>query len=547
MANSGLIYKWRLGVLADSIQKSGSALTTWDIIPKQTASLIGLGSKHPHHHLPATTTSREALARAITESKPGLIVYSPRYAERNDWTMLLPQLEDAIRQRTISSYVLLRPVGSVSDAESGVGAGMVAVRTLEANSGLLRSLTTKMTGYLTLSDITALLCSLAGATAQDPTYKGLAPESVKSPHPMEVMERLHGYMSSQAVWSVTIGNLPSLQFFMLLCAVICAALGFHVARRVLSIWPYSIPLLGLTVGTACIMGQWPIWLGVGIWVVLTLVMITWSLRCSSLSFSVRCSVFLLALITAALTIWPEMMRWTGFGYSPQDGSRYYGIGNELEGLTTGAVAIVAYRYPKIAVGLMVVWIYIAGLPSLGADVGAVLGTAVMLAVYIFHSKWLMGHKRVALGAVGMIGMLVLLIAAYSYFRAPESHIGEFLHDPSSWAMTFTRKWAMNMKLLQYSSWSLLMWVSLALMLGLPVWMWAGVLALFFLNDSGVLAAATMASWLGVWNLNDQTRTGPISLWGDLGRRLRDALAQPVVFPELAHRRSPSGNDHPKTS
>ncbi len=539
--NARLIYTWRLGVLADSISKSGSSLTTWDIHPKQTASLLALGSNSTHYSLPASTTSHDALEQAITNSKPGLVVFSPRNADRHHWTELLPQLEDALRTKAIDSYVLLRPVGSVSDGDIGVGAGIVAVRYSGANSGLLHSRATKITGYVTLSDITALFCHLAGAKAHDPTYTGLVPQPVSTPYSIQKLGRLHGNMSGQHEWERLIGNLPSLQFAMLLCAIICSALGFHTAKRLLSIWPYSIPLLGLTVGSACIMGHWPIWVGALIWVVLTVLMIAWSMRCSSLSFSTQCSIFVITLITVALAIWPDLMRWTGFGYSPQEGSRYYGIGNELEGLTTGAVAIIAYRYPKIAVAMMVIWIGISGMPSLGADVGAVLGTAAMMAAYIFLHQWSKGHKRLAIGGVSMMCILVVLIAAFSYFIAPDSHIGEFLHDPSSWAMTFTRKWAMNMKLLQYSPWSLLMWISLALMLGLPIWMWAGVLALFFLNDSGVIAAATMASWLGVWHLNDQTVKGPISRWGDLGIRLRDALAQQVDFQGHAHRKSQSDN------
>ena len=102
-----------------------------------------------------------------------------------------------------------------------------------------------------------------------------------------------------------------------------------------------------------------------------------------------------------------------------------------------------------------------------------------------------------------------------------------------------------MKLLEYSPWATLMLASVVLMVGLPAWMWAGVLALFLLNDSGVVAAATMASWLGVWNLNDTTKRGPIDLWGDLGKRLRDALAQKVELPKLGHRISQSDSDHPK--
>lgn len=246
----------------------------------------------------------------------------------------------------------------------------------------------------------------------------------------------------------------------------------------------------------------------------------------------------------AVVVWPDYLRWTGFGYSPQEGARYYGIGNEVAGLVTGAIAIIVTRYRKTALALMGIWVLVAGLPQLGANVGAMLGAAAMMAAYLFEKKMKSGQKRQALGSIGVIGIVLVGMVVFTYFMAPDSHLGHFLHDPASWTTTFTRKWAMNMKLLQYSSWSMLMWLSLALLLGLPYWMWAGVLALFCFNDSGVIAAATMASWLGVWHLNDDTVKGPINRWGDLGRRLRDALAQPVAFRAHAHRRSPSDSDRP---
>lgn len=542
--NARLIYKWSLGVLADSISLSGHKLTTWDSGHKQMASLLGLGSDAPAYHVPASWSSKQSLSHVISASEPGLIVFSPLNADINRWADLLPQLEAAIKDKTIDSYVLLQPVGSVSDGENGVGAGIVALRHSDGISGLLRSRTTKMTGYITLSDITAMLCELVGAKVKDTSYTGLPPEPTSVPNSLSKIQHLYSNLSVQRGWERNIGSLPSLQFTMLLFAVICSALGFRRAARLLSVWPYTIPLLGIILGTASIIGHWPIGISASIWVILTTLIIIWNLRIDTARLPLHFSLILVSLVVPALLLCPDLLRWTGFGYSAQEGARYYGIGNEVAGLITAAVAIISTRYRKAAVVMMGIWVIGAGLPSLGANVGAMLGVAAMMAAYLFHSKWNAGRRRLALGSVLVIGASIMLMVAYAFFLAPESHLGQFLHDPGSWTTTFTRKWAMNMKLLQYSSWSMLMWLSVALMLGLPYWMWAGVLALFFFNDSGVIAAATMASWLGVWHLNDETQRGPIAQWGDLGIRLRDALSRPVISPARVRHKSLSDSDHP---
>jgi len=222
------------------------------------------------------------------------------------------------------------------------------------------------------------------------------------------------------------------------------------------------------------------------------------------------------------------------GHSAVLGARYYGIGNELMGVLVGSAAVAGaglsrMTWPSIAAAATA--LIMLGHPRIGANFGGMVSAAVTSAVIaamaarrlpLSTGSARFRHARVAglagacLVALGASAALILWDA-----RSPEaSHIGRAWRaltqqpgGPRQLAAIVVRKLAMNIRLLKYTAWTQVLIAFLAilgamvagahgvfqrfkrdhlslydaLMGGL-----AGALAAMAVNDSGVVACATLA-------------------------------------------------------
>lgn len=243
------------------------------------------------------------------------------------------------------------------------------------------------------------------------------------------------------------------------------------------------------------------------------------------------------------------MKYSVLGYDPMIGARYYGIGNEYMGVLIGALvlgvtAALQRRYAArgtrasrtaalaACAAFLLVTVCLTA-PSLGANAGGALSAAVAFGVAgaqcFAGERWRelrLGRGSALLAALLALGVgaLWLLNSADSPAAfARESHVGRAFHALRAGQFDqigylIGRKLQMNVHLLRASVWSKVLITSLFVMAVLvlrprgrlrvwqhknPYWMYGfsanmiGAIAALLLNDSGIVAAATMIVFVAV--------------------------------------------------
>ncbi|MEF9991947.1 MAG: hypothetical protein RRZ84_05150 [Romboutsia sp.] len=215
-------------------------------------------------------------------------------------------------------------------------------------------------------------------------------------------------------------------------------------------------------------------------------------------------------------------------YDAMIGSRYYGIGNEYEGVTIaaavfGMAVLLQYkRLPKYLVPILLSIVLVtSAYPSMGANVGGAISEFVayfLFVLLIFDIK--LDFKKVMLIGVGTVGV-VALFAILDLVSGSESHLGLFvkqilLNGPSEIIQTFVRKIQMNIKLAQSSVWINILIAGIGIISmfifrpnkyirciinkypmifkGFVASM-VGCIVTLLVNDSGIVAAATASIYI----------------------------------------------------
>ncbi|MBM7094764.1 hypothetical protein JSY36_03250 [Bacillus sp. H-16] len=239
------------------------------------------------------------------------------------------------------------------------------------------------------------------------------------------------------------------------------------------------------------------------------------------SVSVICGLFFLAA-TWDLLNGASLIKQSFLGYDPIIGARYYGIGNEFAGVYivsgwlmltpffTGGKKRPVVRHTALIAVLTGMLLFLAT-SSLGANAGASLAAGVMIGFIVYKLFFaFVSWKRLAVflpaGAVALLGVLYVL-----QLNQPASHIHSafsllFQGDVEAIGRIVLRKLEMNWKIFRISHWTQL-FVTTYLLIGIYMWrgkkaVWShernvivqgciiASLALLFLNDSGIVAAAT---------------------------------------------------------
>jgi len=230
-----------------------------------------------------------------------------------------------------------------------------------------------------------------------------------------------------------------------------------------------------------------------------------------------------------------LLRDSIMSYTPADGARYYGIGNEHMGSAIGAALVgaglvlsAAGRLRPLGTALLsaVLLAVVAaiGLPALGANVGGAM-SAVAAAV-VGLTLWRGGRiRRAHVIAAALVVLLlpgILLVFDIARSGGAQSHMGRAAHliatgGTGEILTIIERKAAMNLTLIQHSPWSKLLGASILGVIALlaavapahlrrirddrgiyggAVAATVGAFAALALNDSGVVAAAT--AFIYVW-------------------------------------------------
>ncbi len=167
-----------------------------------------------------------------------------------------------------------------------------------------------------------------------------------------------------------------------------------------------------------------LWLGVTMGILFVVAMLV-----GRLTSSIRMPIALLSMLTTIVLIGDQLAgaRWsfTGFlGYSPLQGARYYGLGNEGAALLLGAslvgLSMLFDEYPEsraTALGkrwglpvLGLVVVVTSAAPFIGANVGVVVwGVAAFLVAWALMNGYKLSWKVVLVGLLAV----VLLLGAFS--------------------------------------------------------------------------------------------------------------------------------------
>jgi hypothetical protein len=227
------------------------------------------------------------------------------------------------------------------------------------------------------------------------------------------------------------------------------------------------------------------------------------------------------LILDQLTGW-NLIRFSALGYSAVAGSRYYGIGNEYMGVFLAVTIVLAHlvtetikcKWPALV--MMGLSIIILGSPQLGINFGGTLAALVGFSFYLIKLYGLDWKTRRTLSVFSGIVMVIGLVGWWDSLRDPnlQTHIGRFfqlvfdLNLSQMWQI-FSRKAAMNYKLIIYSAWTKILLLAAVIVIlnrliskklidhreGL---VWEGLVitgfTAFLINDSGVVAFGTCLAY-----------------------------------------------------
>lgn len=210
------------------------------------------------------------------------------------------------------------------------------------------------------------------------------------------------------------------------------------------------------------------------------------------------------------------------------GARYYGIGNEYEGVTIASAVFalsVLLNYKKmpkwLTIVLSVIILITSAFPSMGANVGGAISECVayLLFIMLIFDIKLDLKKIMILGLAAVV--LVLVFAGLDLVLGMESHLGVFTQQiiqegPQAIFNTFGRKISMNLKLAKSSVWVNILLVGIAV-IGIFIFRpskhmknisnkypmifkgfiasMVGCLITLLVNDSGIVAAATASIYI----------------------------------------------------
>ena len=236
----------------------------------------------------------------------------------------------------------------------------------------------------------------------------------------------------------------------------------------------------------------------------------------------------IGLIIIDCVIGTPLMKSGIMSYDAINGARYYGVGNEYEGVTIASAVFalaVLLNYKKIskwlAVVLSLVILITSAMPSMGANVGGAISESVAYLLFIL----LIFDVKLDLKKIIMIGVATVLVvvafAGLDFLMGTESHLAVFTNQiiqegPAAIFNTFGRKIQMNLKLAKSSVCVNILILSI-IIIGALIFKpsgyfkkihdkypmifkgfmasFVGCIVTLLVNDSGIVAASTAAIYI----------------------------------------------------
>ena len=240
------------------------------------------------------------------------------------------------------------------------------------------------------------------------------------------------------------------------------------------------------------------------------------------------SILTVVITVIDIVLGTYLMKNSIMSYDAIVGARYYGVGNEYQGVIIGSAIFglsVLLNYKKIPKWFTVIFAIITlittAFPSMGANVGASISECIAYLLFImliFDVK--LDFKKIVLLGLSAV-LLVSVFAGLDLMLGLESHLGGFVKQiiqtgPQAIFNTFGRKISMNLKLAKSSVWVNILLVGIAV-IGIFIFRpsrhmknisnkypmifkgfiasMVGCLITLLVNDSGIVAAATASIYI----------------------------------------------------
>lgn len=411
----------------------------------------------------------------------------------------------------------------------------------EKGTGLLTSATTRQSGLISGLDILPTILEWLDV----PAPKGLTGHSIRI-DPLKGEDQL-GPQVHQI--HHTYATRPSVLYSFVMLQIItlaCAAILWIVSKRVNGgAWlerlkrGVRLSLLAMLCFPALLLLEaWLEWEAsgpviLGVLIIVALLAAFWLEQRSLVqTTAIVCGGTVVCLLVDGWT-GATLMRSSYLGYDPVIGARFYGLGNEFEGVLIGSsIMAVAALYqmvwqrlrPILAAIIFAAVLHYMVAPGLGTDAGGFLAGLVGFFVALSRLQgWTIGKKGLLLLTGGLMAGIVTLIVGSLLTDQPLTHIGRVAEQivTGQWdevGRMLERKIAMNVRLIRVSIWSKVFVVSLIVLGLLALWndrflrhlardtpfmvkgfsgVIAGSLAGLALNDSGIVTAATCIIFLVV--------------------------------------------------
>jgi hypothetical protein len=519
------------GVQAVALDTAGAAFT--ETVPLSVSDLKSYDSAGPEGGATNPAQLASALEAAVSGKTPALAVATfddfyrternapislPRATAEQRRTSasrldtLLRQLMDSLPSDT--ALLLVTPLPSTEAAARGERLGPILLWRREGESGLLTSPSTRRTpGLIAASDTAATIAALLGLPPAAQRI-GAGRAAIPTPDTVNLSHQADCWAFQVRAQKLLVG-IPWLLAGMLLVGVwlqekrvgqalmlgaLSLPLGLFIAPLVVPVRPgfemlvYLVALIpALVLGGAAVLR--PSW--------------------SRAILIAICAITFLTLLIDTLLGGPLLGR-SPLSYSVVEAARFYGIGNEASGvlLGTATVSLLLLAGASIPTALSAALLLSAltGMPTLGADAGSV--AAIFLAFGILGASCTPPKtRRIAL--ISSLILALLCIGGYALWEGgrgaqSRTHVGEAVaaaREEGAGALVTmaVRKLSVNARLLVTSPWAILLYAEAGTLLyfwrrrapALPantrttlhtLLFAAG--ALFLLNDSGVVAAAT---------------------------------------------------------
>lgn len=237
---------------------------------------------------------------------------------------------------------------------------------------------------------------------------------------------------------------------------------------------------------------------------------------------------MIAIIVVDSALYTPLMESNIMSYDPMIGARYYGIGNEYEGVTIGSAIIgfaILLEHKSIkrwmVVPFLLLVLFTSAYPAMGANVGGAISECVAYIVFILLIYDIKIDLKKALMILLATGGLVVAFAIADIALGLGSHLGNFVNQilangPMEIVNVFARKIEMNVKLARTTVWVNILLAGLAI-LALIIFrpnknfaamkakypliykgylsIMVGCIVTLFVNDSGIISSATDSIYL----------------------------------------------------